>query len=165
MSSIVLPYWLLLVPAFTYGLLAYARRARLGQPIPEQRFSALLTWCCAGFAAFHGLSDVNERLNGDLEQVVMFTLAGALALQIATLAAVVGRRVSTALLARAMIEIGFLGYTAALVALFMQADESGLLKGFVLISILLSWLGHHLMSLRVALPPADWPAEARSTAP
>ena len=164
MSSIVLPYWLLLVPAFTYGLLAYARRARLNRPIPEQRSFPSKMWWPAGMLAFNGLHDVNERLNGDLEQVVSFTLAGALAFLIATLAAEVGRRTWTALLAKAMEEIGLLGYTAALAALLMQGDESGALKVFVLIGFLLTWLGHHLVSLFAALPSADWPEETRSTA-
>lgn len=163
-SSIVLPYWLLLVPAFTFGLLAYARRARLNQPIPEQRSSPSSTWFGAGLVAFYGLSDVNERLNGDIEQVVTFTMAGVFAFQIATLAAMCGRKAWTALLARAMAEIGLLGYTAALAALLIQGDESGLFEGFFLLGIFLYWLGHHLVSLRAALPSTSWPAAARSTA-
>lgn len=154
----VLPLWLLLIPVFTYGLLAYVRRARLGQRLPAQPLirpkvrNLILSWV-AGHAVFSGLYDVNELTGGVLEQTVMFTLCGAVAYLFAANAEMFKRWVWMDLLARMLAEIGLLGYVAALVALQMQEDNSGLLNGIFLVGAALLWLAYHLG--RLAVEPGE----------
>jgi hypothetical protein len=171
MPPFVLPWWLILFPVVTYGLLAYAGRAHLGArlsagPIGRttSRSAAFTLSWAAGHLVFTGLNGVNSLTGGILEQAAMFTLLGALAFLAAANAEIFNRWGWTDLLARMMAEIGSLAYAAAIVALLMHRDDSRLFEGFLLSSVFATWLLYHIARLLTAGARSGRMAAASGTA-
>lgn len=153
-----LPLWLLLAPLVSYALIAYGRRARLREPLPKRGTLRTHAMWAFGYMGFAALSDLNKLTGGVLEQAALFALLGAIAYLCAATVEFLNRSVATDLAARALGDVGSLGYVGALAAILLAGERSALHAGFLVTATAVGWLGYHVSRL------ADEPAVHASVA-